>query len=177
MRKLLCMLFVLAVMCSASLVSAEPGVFMSKTLASGTTYYVLLDHSDSTNFAHSDTTSTGTVYVNDLWFTGLNATVKLGYVTAITAATTDIYWFQNFIVGSSTGTIPATPRIPLMLNSTQTQFVGTSTSTTNVTTASVLSIYSSTGTTTPGVGDVIIEATNDGTAAMFNLMMQYHTLP
>jgi hypothetical protein len=177
MNKLLCVLFVLVAMCLASLVSAEPGVFINKDpLPSGTTYYVLLDHTDQTNFKHSDATATGTVYIDDLLFSGLNATVKLGYITAISGSSANIEWFENFCVGSSTGSVSYTPRVPRMLNSTQTQLVGAVEVDTNVTTASIFAIYS-TSTTTPGVGDIIIKATNDGTAAKFNLMMQYYTLP
>lgn len=177
MKKLICVLFVLAAMSLASLVSAEPGVFMSKDpLPSGTTYYVLLDHTDQTNFKHSDATTTGTVYVDDLAFSGLNATVKLGYITAITGSAATIGWFDNFCVGSSSGSVVNALRVPKMLNSTQTQFVGTTSSDTSVTTASIFAIYS-TSTTTPGVGDIIIKATNDGAAAKFSLMMQYYTLP
>lgn len=154
------------------------------TSVSVTTYYCLVDLSNTTTWPHD---STGRIDVSgyrvEMDRNTFNGSVAVGVVTAISGSNCTVTYFREWLVDSSTGGIYSHHEIdtPNQTKLNQSDgiltryFSNNAETTTSVTTASTLASPSG-STVTPAVGDILLRISRtSGTLSQLNFKLFYHS--
>lgn len=204
MKKLFTFLFLMGVtsICKADLFDytkqKEYSIWISSvspTGFSGTTSYILIDLSDTTNWPHKDK---GEIHITSIYSdidkaAASTSSVRMGVINMVSPSTGSITWFNGIRSGNNVSNTDILFQydqtdygLNLKINKNATQGInGTtpyllSTEKTNGSSAINLSTGMPTiqsGYALPGVGDVIIEFAKAGTAITYNLLIKYYTQP
>lgn len=167
----------------------------SPTGFSGTTTYILIDLTDTTNWPHKDT---GELHINSIEINldkaaASTTTVRLGVVNFVNASTGSVTWFSGIKSINNVSNTNSTFQFLFPDLGINTKVRPASTPDTDGSTPYIISTETTSGSTAfqddtamptirsttiiPKVGDIVMEIGKSGTAIVYDLLVKYHSMP